>query len=205
MKSPDAIEAIIFDLGRVLIDVDFNRILAEFPQSRNTSKMDFNVITNQPWARKFNEGRISPEEFYRQAIEYMGIDIPIERLKFLWTNIFKPVQGMDIILAKVSQNKKVGLLSDIDAWHWDFIKSNYPVLQMFNNPALSFKIGEIKPNPLCYKTAAESVGKSPGQCLFIDDKPENVQGAIDFGMQSWQFTSAENLRKQLQQTFPEMW
>ncbi len=205
MKNPEKTEAIIFDLGRVLVDVDFSRILADFSGNPGIEKMDFNLVTAQPWCIKFNQGRSGPEEFYTQAIAYMGLDVPIERLRFLWTNIFKPVQGMEPILNKIAQHKKLGLLSDINVWHWSFIKDTFPFLKMFSNPALSFKIGEIKPHPHCYRTAVQAVGKRPGQCLFIDDKPENVQGAIDYGMQSWQFTSSENLQRQLQQTFPEMW
>ena len=72
-----------------------------------------------------------------------------------------------------------------------------PWIKDANNPVLSYRIGYLKPEPKIYLAAAESVETTPQQCLFIDDREINVDGAQSLGMQSIQFTGIEKLRQDL--------
>ncbi len=204
MPANKDIEAVIFDLGRVLVQVDFSRILARFKGRADLSKLDFNRVTAQPWCRDFSRGRIDADHFYQQALSYVGLDIPKPAFKELWTGIFDVMPGMQELVAKTARYKNIGLLSDTDSWHWNYLLHTYPFLQQFKKPALSYKIGALKPHPLCYQRAAEYVDTPPERCLFIDDKPENIAGALSCGMQAWLFESGTRLYKQLISIIPEI-
>jgi len=204
MPGPKPIDAVIFDLGRVLVRVDFNRVITKLSNRLDVDKLDSNRITAHSWCRDFSRGRINAESFFKQARDYVGLDISRQAFQSLWTGIFEPMPGMEEIVTEIARHKKIALLSDTDPWHWNFLLETYPYLKIFKQPALSYQIGELKPHPLCYKWAARAAGFPAERCLFIDDKVENIRGAIEFGMQGWLFESSDILRGQLSRTFPEM-
>ena len=199
-KMPLNIRAVIFDLGRVLIKVDFTRGLFRY---RNPSgdKSDQEVLEElfaDPVFVDFNTGRITPQETFR--LIKTKYNLPIDYPVFVaeWSNIFAPMEGMEKLLTDVAGKFPVGLLSDIDPLHWAYCQKHYPFLQVFKKPALSFEIGALKPAEICYKTAARNVSTAPENCLFIDDRQINVDGAIHAGMQSIRFTDAGSLYRDLE-------
>jgi putative hydrolase of the HAD superfamily len=70
-------------------------------------------------------------------------------------------------------------------------------LSGFSQLTWSCELGMVKPNPAIYTYTCEKLGVAPGEALFLDDKPENVRGAEEVGMEAIQFTSANELRKEL--------
>ena len=63
----------------------------------------------------------------------------------------------------------------------------------------SAEIGMAKPDTACFDHAAREIGVPIGQCLFVDDQKENVEGARSAGMQAEVFTTADDLRALLKQ------
>ena len=106
--------------------------------------------------------------------------------------------GMERLVKRVAVNYKVGLLSDTDPLHWHYCLKRFPFLQIFTRPALSYEVGQMKPAAKCYHSAADYAGFDTGQCLFIDDRQENVLGAQKTGMQALIFTSPQKLLADLQ-------
>ena len=94
-------------------------------------------------------------------------------------------------------NFKIGLLSDTDPIHWRYVSKKYPYLQSIDNPSLSFELGYMKPHPKTYIKAAENVGEPVQNCLFIDDRMVNVDGALKTGMKAVHFENIEQLRSEL--------
>ena len=189
------IEAIIFDLGRVLIDVDFTDLFKKHIPENSRSGFSFSLedVMHHPWFREFSMGKCSAETFYKRIAEFFKLDLSFTKFKNEWVDIFSPIPGMEEIVRKSAEKLAVGLLSDTDILHWQFLLKEYPFLKIFTNPVLSFRIGTMKPDPVCYKTAAQSVNKAVNQCLFIDDRPVNVQGAKKTGMHAVEFKSPEKL------------
>jgi len=63
-------------------------------------------------------------------------------------------------------------------------------LNFFKGDAVSCHLGAVKPNRAFYERALAKFGLPPAACLFIDDRPENVEGARDFGISALQYTTA---------------
>ena len=53
----------------------------------------------------------------------------------------------------------------------------------------SSEVGVMKPDPGIYLLAAERVGVEPSACLFVDDRPANVRGALDAAVPACRFHS----------------
>lgn len=197
--SPSDIQAVIFDMGRVLVNID-NQLLVEklFKGLNTNDPQELGRHTmSDPAMVEFNCGRIPDEEFHRRMCEQYGLEPNFETFKSLWCEIFYPMDGMEDLVRSVSKKTTVGLLSDTDPIHWNFIRNRWPWIGQIKNPTLSYEIGVMKPNAAIYLAAAQHVRTPPPQCLFIDDLQANVDGARAVGMQGLLFEGVKPLSQKL--------
>jgi glucose-1-phosphatase len=189
------IKAIIFDIGRVLIDVDFTGLFKKYLNPGTGPDFSFTLeeVMHLDWFVAHSTGKTNDQEFYWSLREIYKMDISFDDFKKEWSSIFRPVQGMEKFVKQTAGKYPVSLLSDTDPIHWSYLVKNYPYLNMFRKPVLSFEIGVMKPAKECYERAAISVNTPIENCLFIDDRQVNVDGAINAGMQAVQFSSVEKL------------
>jgi putative hydrolase of the HAD superfamily len=193
------ISAVIFDLGRVLIDWDITQSIWDMIREEVGPTGDPGP-RRQKWERLYAElatGRLTPEEFYQVLKEQVTIQVDYDQFVKSWCEIFFPMPGMDELFSEVEKCVAVGLLSDTDPIHWDYLPPLYPFLNRIKKPTLSFEIGWMKPAPEAYLAAARDVGFPPERCFFTDDKPENIEGARRVGMDAELFAGAGELRRQL--------
>jgi putative hydrolase of the HAD superfamily len=196
MKKQD--KAIIFDIGRVLIDVDVKKGIFSLFEVDFEKGMDVAVqqLMLHPVFQLFNKGELTPRQFYEKIIEEFHIDIPFEEFKSKWCDIFTVMPGMYELVESVSCEYNLGLLSDTDPLHWDYLVKNYPIFKFFPNSVLSFRTNIVKPSSQIFKLAAESVNANPRDCIYIDDLPGNVEGAKMIGMDAIKFESSDKLRQE---------
>jgi putative hydrolase of the HAD superfamily len=199
MLHVDSIKAVIFDLGRVLVRLDFTRGLFRYYKKDEDTSVE--EVIEELYRDKlfvdFNTGRIGANELYRRIVDIYQLNLNYDQFVYEWCNIFAPMPGMPEIVKRVSKKYPIGLLSDIDPLHWQYCRENFSFLSYFKNPALSFEIGALKPDPVCFLKAAENMKVDPVHCLFIDDREINVAGARKVGMQAIQFTGVDDLLKLL--------
>ena len=191
--------AVIFDLGRVLVKVDFTRMLRRFKPAVAFSGDDFSLekLTAHPFFRDFAEGRIDGREFWLRLKSHFKADLSYDDFRDIWCDIFEPMPGMRDLVERIRRDYPVTLLSDIDPIHWEWLSAAYPWLTSFPDPVLSYEIGHMKPHRRCYEQAARAVGQSPEHCLFIDDRPPNIAGACAAGMSGILFTGINPLEEAL--------
>jgi putative hydrolase of the HAD superfamily len=70
-------------------------------------------------------------------------------------------------------------------------------LALFDHLLFSARIGAVKPEPAAFQAALETMSLRPEEVVFIDDRQENVEGAIRCGLRGILFTSADQLREVL--------
>ncbi|APF20570.1 HAD family hydrolase [Caldithrix abyssi] len=192
------IKAIIFDLGRVLVDVKFNQQTAKFfgvdtDHPEDAAKI-LDAAFNNELFRKLNRGEISSYDFYEAFSRDFNLNLSYQRFVDYWVDVFAPIPGMEDLFWQVKKRYPVGLLSDTDELHWNYCREKFPFIKSVEKPTLSFEIGALKPDKKCYLKAAENVGFAPEVCLFIDDREVNVQGAKKAGMQAVLFEGVEKLK-----------
>jgi HAD superfamily hydrolase (TIGR01509 family) len=189
------IEAIIFDLGRVLVDVNFNGLFKKYTNPGTNPDFSFTLeeVMQLDWFIEHSSGKYSDKEFYLKVKDFFKMDITFDMFKKEWSSIFQPMPEMENFVKQTAKSYPLGLLSDTDSIHWNYLLNKYPFLEIFKKPILSFEIGVMKPAEICYQKAAQSVNIPIQNCLFIDDREINVSGALKAGMQAVQFTSHEKL------------
>lgn len=129
------IKAIIFDLGRVLINVDISRGIFAFLQQGlegNVDKIVENIMKYSTY-KDFNKGRISKSDFYEQMKNEFHFDISFEYFCKSWCDIFSARPKMQELVSQLNERYPLGLLSDTDTLHWNYIKDTFPVVRYFKN------------------------------------------------------------------------
>lgn len=199
MQGSSELTAIIFDMGRVLVNVDvsiFSRKIFSDVAGDNPDEIIQEVISH-PLMKKFNMGLMPPEQFYQELCDAYRLDVDYAEFTQLWCSLFSPMAGMEELLGELDGSLALGLLSDTDPLHWEHLTKTYSLLELFEHPTLSFQVEVMKPDPEIYLVAAKNVGVSPEQCLYIDDLQCNVEGARSVGMEGIRFEGATPLREQL--------
>jgi FMN phosphatase YigB (HAD superfamily) len=76
------------------------------------------------------------------------------------------------------------MLSNTDVMRFGFIKDRFPEVLLFDEYVLSYEVGYVKPDPRIYEIAVDKAEVSPNECLFIDDRRENIEAARQLGVQT---------------------
>lgn len=193
------INTIIFDVGRVLVRLHdhgekFGALMRAIGLEPAGALERYSYTVE---VQRHMTGDMTPDDFHRAVVERFDLDYDFAAFKEAWCDVFRPMPGMMELFRELSQRYDIGLLSDTDPIHWDYLRNVMPWLQLVARPTLSFELGYLKPHPVMFETAAANCGKTKAECLFIDDFLANVDGARYSGMPGLRFVGPEKLRKDL--------
>ncbi|MHC4883784.1 MAG: HAD family hydrolase [Planctomycetota bacterium] len=199
--SHTPIQTVIFDLGRVAVNIDFSQGLFRHLTAAPDESGDEVIarLCKNPLFIEYNSGRLSPEDFHRQVMDLTGLTLEFDAFRESWCNIFTMSEAMETLIREVSELCPIGVLSDTDPLHWEYLRTTFPVLQAAETPTLSFEVGAMKPAPEIYAAAVANQGVPAEACFFVDDLERNVEGAREAGLQSEVFAGAKALRKTLRE------
>ncbi len=198
------IEVILFDLGNVILS--FNNYQIAEKLSRFSQKKEFQnpkeifpylfdleegVINN------FDVGKVSPVEFFQSLKEFFHLSLSFEEFVPIWTDIFVENQEVSKIIRSLKRRWRLGLLSNTDPLHFNYILSKFPIMGTFDKWILSYEVGFKKPAVQIFQKAIEWVSVEPRRILFIDDIKKHVEVAVSLGMQGIHFVSASQLKEEL--------
>lgn len=195
------IKAIIFDLGRVLLDFDHLiacRKLAGFTVKKE--KEIFDLFFDSGLTNLFEAGKISPEDFFSEVKN--ALDLKLDYAKFLpiWNEIFffnDKNLAVYNLAESLKNNYTLALLSNINILHFEYIKKAFPILDAFHKIIASFELGLTKPDPMIYERALKILGVSAEQTFYTDDRPELVDSASRLGIKGFLFKGIEELKNDL--------
>ena len=145
---------------------------------------------------EFEAGKITRQEFYLQLKSIYEFEHSISDFEKVWSNVFTGLTGLVDYARELKENYNVYILSNTDEIHFNIVWQEYPELHFFeNNLMLSYELNSVKPQKEMYERALEKFDLKSEECLFIDDKPENIQAARDIGIFGILFTNAEDTKK----------
>lgn len=195
------VKAIIFDLGNVLLDFDYQ--IAALRLSKLTDKNAqeiFDLFFDSKLTALFEEGKISPLQFFLKVKEILNLNLRFDEFVSIWNEIFFFTEknlGVYNLARNLKNCYKVTLLSNINILHFEHIKKTFPLLFAFHNIITSFELGLRKPKPSIYQKTLEILGVSPDNALYIDDRPELIESARGLGIRGFVFKDVEQLKKDL--------
>jgi len=199
-----SIKVIFFDLGNVILPFNNYQIaekLSRFSQKRKFQdpKKIFSYLFDleKGVINDFDMGRVSPSEFFQSIKKYLGLSIAFEKFIPIWTDIFVENQEVSEIILSLKGRWRLGLLSNTDPLHFNYIVSTFPIVSALEKWILSYDVGFKKPDARIFQRAMEWASVEPEKILFIDDTKAHVEAAISLGIQGIHFISATKLREEL--------
>jgi putative hydrolase of the HAD superfamily len=197
-----SIKAVIFDLGRVLIDFDHWIAAKKLAVLTNKNPQElYDLFFDSRLVQSFEEGKISPQDFFQKIKEMLGLKIGFEEFVPLWSEIFfltEENQKVYRLAKQLSSRYTVALLSNVNTLHFEYIKKSFPVFDAFHHIFASCELGFIKPHPLIYQKVLDILEIKPAETFYVDDRAELVAEAKKLGIRGFVFKGIEQLRKDLE-------
>lgn len=189
---------VIFDLGGVLLSVDFMRACTRLHAAGGPPAAAIrDSVVYAADKLHFETGRLSPREFAARACAALGVRIPYEEFTDIWCDIFAEQKAVTGLLHRIAANADLALLSNTDPLHFAHVHSKYGFLEQFSHTLLSFEVGHAKPERQMFERAlALAVPGTP--MIYFDDVPEYVAAARACGLPAEQFVDAAKLRCDLE-------
>jgi glucose-1-phosphatase len=200
LLSPGAADALLFDLGRVVLDIDFNRTLRLWADHAGCEPVHLveRFSRDGPY-RRHERGEISDAAFFAGLRTSLGVDLSDAQFLEGWNAIFAgEIPGIDRLLARAAQRLPLYAFSNTNNSHVEYFSEEYAdVLGHFRELFLSSSIGLRKPDAEAYDHVVKAIGVPAERIVFFDDLAENVEGARDRGLIAVHVTSPDDVAKAL--------
>ncbi len=182
--------AIIFDFGNVVGYFDYGRACEAIAQPRGlygpallqaAREAGLNELVAQ-----FEIGQLSAKAFAESCCALLEpSDVTPEELIAAWSDIFWPNDSLVPLIHRLhNAGHRLILGSNTNELHASRFRRQFAeTLSRFDHLILSFEVGHLKPSSGFYRACVEAAATDPADCLFIDDLPENVEGARQVGLQ----------------------
>ncbi|MEH0832942.1 glucose-1-phosphatase [Pectobacterium cacticida] len=178
----------IFDLGNVVIDIDFKRVLGVWSHLSRVplATLQARFVMGEVF-EQHERGEISDEEFSARLCQEMDITLSFEQFTTGWQAIFVGLRPevIDIMLRLRQEGHRVVILSNTNQLHCSHWPSLFPEVEVAADRLyLSQEIGLRKPELAIYQHVLTQEGVTPAQAVFFDDNTANIDAAQRLGIHS---------------------
>lgn len=193
----DGISTIIFDLGGVIIDIDYNLTKEAF---ENIGIEDFNQYYSQAAQSgvfdDYEVGKISSAIFINTLLDLLPKGTTANQIVHAWNAMIKeiPADNIELIQSLKAKGYQVGILSNTNEIHIDYFERKLQKLgvqhleEITDFAHYSSVLGKRKPDVDTFQTVCELHKLTPSKTLFIDDSIQHIEGAKKAGLNAFHFT-----------------
>ena len=190
-------QALVFDLGGVLIDIDFGRAFAAWSGAAGVpaAAIAARFSVDEPYCAH-ERGEIDERGYFAHLRCELGIELPDDILRAGWNAIIgEPLPGIDAVVRELAQRFPLYVFSNTNAAHVaHFTPRLRSLFAHFRRVLTSCDVGKRKPEPEAFARLATLIGAPPSGLVFYDDAQENVAGARRAGLQAHRVRSAAEIR-----------
>lgn len=188
------IKNLIFDFGKVLVNHDLHAVLEHyFKEEKEAMERCMAILASPEFTEACDRGIIPLDELIREAQH--NNPLCSEALRFFRDNYLAEVTEIEGMREVLSKLKAKGFkLYGLSNWCSDVyeVMHKYEIFNLLDGQVISCEGHLVKPEKEIYLRLCERYGLEPAECLFTDDRIENVEGAKSVGMNAVLFTSPEN-------------
>lgn len=188
----NSINAVLFDYGQVL---SLSPDPTQWKRMLHITGIDEPAFDHGYWAFRhaYDRGELNGVDYWQKVASSAGrsftsdqinglIDADVE----LWTRLNLPM--VEWARQLQAAHIRTGILSNIGDAMTDGLLRKFDWLSAFDHQVWSYRLLLAKPEAAIYAVAAEGLKTPPTEILFIDDKRENIDAALAFGMQAIQYS-----------------
>jgi HAD superfamily hydrolase (TIGR01509 family) len=192
------IKAIFFDSNGVLIIDNFKKAIADFEISHNLTKNSlFDALRKHQYWKDYTLGMISEGEYFRQTEIKLNSKLDLPLLK---TAIYKSLlPNKEVVeFAKTLKDKYfLGIICNNPKEWFEYFWNSYGFKNIFSLNSISSDLHIRKPAREIFQDALNKAKVSGTESIYIDDRIDRVQGAIESGIKIINFTNLEQLKSDL--------
>jgi len=197
-----AIKNIIFDYGKVIINLDFDLTRAAFEREGvNNFNSLFTEFSQQPFFHLFDCGLISEEEFRLHLRTATGLELSDSKIDECWNAMLLDIpQSRMKFLDEMKKEYKTFMLSNTNSIHLDalsvYLKKTFSIsdiAEKFSKAYYSCRCGMRKPDEKIFQLVMSENNLDPAETLFIDDSAVNIETADQLGLHVILLMPGDNL------------
>ena len=193
------IQAAIFDLGGVIIDICPEAIPRNWAHALGTGAEE--IIDPFRQDRRFEameRGQMDIHDYHAHAVELIGRPLTFEDFLTGWNSLLKgPMPGIEPLLAELARHLRLVVLTNTNSAHDAVWRSRLAdALQHFERVFVSYEMNARKPEPACFQQVLDYLALDPAAVVMVDDSPDNIAVAREMGMQTILAAGADQIARQ---------
>jgi putative hydrolase of the HAD superfamily len=179
------IRTIFFDFGNVVGFFDHQRAVTRLTEFTDLNAIELTLrLYGGPILDDYECGRIATAEYVREATLNGRLSCtPAEFVDCFCDIFWRNPEVCDLIPRLKPRYRLVLASNTVDAHFRRFSADYADVLAHFDHLVASHHAAARKPHPEFWAYAQRFAHADPGECLFVDDLPVNVEAAVRFGWQ----------------------
>jgi putative hydrolase of the HAD superfamily len=175
-------DAIVFDIGQVLLRLDFSRLLAAMQLAPATPGPAVDALNRWEPYDAYERGALPESEFRAKLSARLGCDLSPEAFCDLWNSVIVgEVLGIAALVETLAAEVPLYALTNSNETHVRHCLERYPFFSRFRRVFSSHQLRGRKPEPEVFAAVAKQAGVAPQRLLFVDDREENVAAALRAG------------------------
>ncbi|MGB8400328.1 HAD-IA family hydrolase [Bradyrhizobium sp.] len=198
--SPGPVDALLFDLGRVVLDIDFNRTVACWAAHAGCQPAEIVARFVRDEIYHLHEtGKVEDAVYFESLRTSLGFGLSQAQLLEGWNAIFVgEMPDIAPLLKRAAKRMPLYAFSNTNRPHAEyFCKTYVDLLSHFREIFLSSTIGLRKPDAAAYDHVVKAIGVPAARIVFFDDLAANVEAARARGMAAVHVTSTDDVVKAL--------
>ncbi len=199
--APDSVDALLFDLGGVVIEIDFDRVLARWAlhARRDLATIKGRFALDHDYQRH-ERGEIDAAAYFASLRRSLEIDIADEQFLSGWNEIFiGEIPGMAALLQRAGARLPLYVFTNSNPTHRREWSSQFAgILGSFRKVFVSSELGKRKPEAEAFQAVVAAIGVPAHRIVFFDDSLENVEGARASGLRAVHVSSIRDVEVSLQ-------
>ncbi|MBR0697485.1 HAD family phosphatase [Bradyrhizobium lablabi] len=198
--APNSVDVLLFDLGRVVLDISFDNVMAIWAGHAGCAPADLmgRFVIDDSF-RHHETGRIDDAAFFANLRRSLGIELTDAQFLEGWNALIAgEIPGIAALLASAAKRMPIYAFSNTNPAHIEHFSVAYAdVLGHFREIFLSSAIGLRKPDAEAYDHVVKAIGAPASRILFFDDSVANIEGARARGLRAIHVTSTDDVARAL--------
>jgi len=173
-KAPP--EAVVFDLGKVLVDFDYSIAARKIAAvARKSPGAVQHLIDHTPLLYQYETGQLTRTGFFDAVVTETGFAGTLEEFSSFFADIFSPIEPMVELHGRLRRHRiPIYIFSNTNDLAVGHIRHNFPFFSQLDGYVLSYEEGTMKPEAKIYEAVERVTGRQGTQIVYLDDRPENV-------------------------------
>ena len=194
-------KAVVFDLGKVLVDFDYaiaaRRIL---PRSTASADRFQRLIVESTLFRDYETGLLTTAQFFAAVKTAIGFQGDLAEFGRCFADIFTPIPAMISLHEEIRRRPlPTYIFSNTNELSARHIRQAFLFYNLFTGHVLSYEHRAMKPDPALYEVLERLAGLDGPNLLYVDDRPENIETGRQRGWQTVWYEDPDQTRARFRQ------